>query len=84
MSLSGLSPQAFKAALRTGTKGWGQRGSLFDHALYVEPQGARRGHYLKCRCGCGGKARFRLMANGVCMSEGCELSLRRRIRFIAQ
>jgi hypothetical protein len=78
--LSKLTPAALQAAMRGGTDGWGQRGSMVDHVLYVEPQDARRGHYRKCRCGCGRRAKFRLMANGVCMMEGCELSMRRRAK----
>lgn len=83
MNLNDLSPAALKTAMEGGTEGWGQHGSITRHRLYVELQNARRGHYLKCRCGCGGKAKFRFMANGVCMGEGCELSLRRWIRSIA-
>ncbi len=76
-SLNNLSPQALKAAMQGGTQAWGQWGSIDRHVFYVERQDARRGHYLKCRCGCGGKAKFRLMANGICMGEGCELSMHR-------
>ena len=75
--LNKLSPAALSAAMRGGTDEWGQCGSIFDHIVYVEPQTARGGHYLKCRCGCGKKAKYRAMANGLCMSEGCELSMRR-------
>jgi hypothetical protein len=77
VDLSKLPPKALAAAMKTGTEEWGQRASIFDHAMYVEPQTARKGHYLKCRCGCGGKAKFRAMANGICMGEGCELSMHR-------
>lgn len=80
MNFNKLSPTAMKAAMEGGTEAWGQHGSIFQHRLYVEPQDARGGHYLKCRCGCGGRAKFRLMANGVCMGEGCELSLRREAK----
>ncbi len=80
MKLNELSPAALKAAMEGGMEEWGQHGSIFQHRLYVEPQDARGGHYRKCRCGCGTKAKFRLMANGVCMSEGCELSLRRAVK----
>ncbi len=79
MSLNDLSLAALKAAMEGGTEAWGQHGSIFQHRLYVEPQEARGSHYRKCQCGCGLKAKFRLMANGVCMSEGCELSLRREM-----
>lgn len=72
-----LSPAALSAALRGGTMEWGQRASIAEHIGYVEPQDARGRHYLKCRCGCRGKAKFRVMFNGICMHEGCELSARR-------
>lgn len=75
--LKDLSPAALKAAMRGGTDAWGEHGSVFAHVLYVEPQDARRGRYRKCHCGCGGKAKFRGMANGVCLAEGCELSMHR-------
>jgi len=80
IEINKLSPAALKAAVRTGIAEWGQRASIFEHALYVEPQDARRGHYRKCWCGCGRKAKFRLMANGICMSEGCELSMHREAK----
>lgn len=75
-----LSGPALKAAMRTGTVEWGRRASIYEHALYVEPQDARRGHYRKCCCGCGRRAKFRLMANGICMAEGCELSMHREAK----
>jgi hypothetical protein len=80
VDLSKLTPQALKAAMTGGTAEWGRCGSRADHVMYVEPQTARKGHYRKCHCGCGAKAKFRLMANGVCMQEGCELSLLREAR----
>lgn len=80
MNLNKLSLAALKAAMEGGMEAWGQHGSITQHRVYIEPQDARRGHYRKCHCGCGAKAKFRLMANGVCMTEGCELSLRRRAR----
>lgn len=75
-----LSPQALAAAFKGGTKEWGERGSIFEHVGYVDPQTARGGHYLKCRCGCEGRAKYRAMFNGVCMSEGCELSMHRFVK----
>ena len=80
VDLGKLTPQALKAAMTGGTEEWGMRGSRADHVMYVEPQTARGRNYRKCYCGCGGKAKFRLMANGICMGEGCELSLRREAR----
>lgn len=80
MTLNKLSPAALRAAMKGGADEWGQRASVFEHVGYVEPQTARRCHYLKCRCGCGTKAKFRAMFNGVCMSEGCEISMHRFVK----
>ena len=80
VDLKELSPAALSAAMRGGTDQWGRWGSIEQHLMYVEPQTARGSHYLKCRCSCNGKAKYRVMANGVCMGEGCELSMRRRAR----
>jgi hypothetical protein len=55
---------------------WGQHGSLLRHRAYVEPASTRR----MCRCGCRNRATHKLMANGVCMNEGCELSMRRAVK----
>jgi hypothetical protein len=77
VDLNKLSPAALSAAMRSGSIEWGERASVFEHVVYVEPQDARGRYYLKCRCGCEGKAEYRAMANGICMSEGCELSMRR-------
>lgn len=75
MPINDLSPAALKAAMRTGMDGWGSHGSVMEHAMYVEPQDARRGQFRKCQCGCGQRAKFRAMANGVCMASGCEFSM---------
>lgn len=72
--LKNLSPTALRAAMRGGTAEWGQRASISEHIGYVERQDARGQNYRKCRCGCGTKAKFRAMFNGICMYEGCELS----------
>ena len=79
MKLNELSGAALSAAMKGGTHEWGQRGSSIDHIGYIEKQDARGQHYLKCRCGCGQKAKFRAMFNGVCLYEGCELSTHRRV-----
>ena len=77
MKLNDLSRAAISAALRGGTREWGERASIAEHIGYVERQDARGSNYLKCRCGCGTKAKFRAMFNGICMYEGCELSAHR-------
>jgi hypothetical protein len=68
-----LSPQALKAAMTTGTDGWGQIGNSAVHARYVAPHKSRR----KCHCGCGQRASHLGMCNGVGMTTGCELWCRR-------
>lgn len=80
VELNKLSPAALGAAMKTGTESWGMAASIKDHATWAEPQDARKGHYKKCHCGCGKKAKWRLMANGICMGEGCELSVRRWVK----
>lgn len=54
------------------TMAWG---SATEHRRYIEPVelNARR----QCRCGCKQRASHRGMANGVCLTMGCELSMRR-------
>lgn len=78
MSLNNLGPEALRAAMRTGTERWGQHGSALLHALYVEPSTCPPRRRRKCRCGCGRKQTHALMANGVALSGGCELSMRRK------
>lgn len=78
--LNKLSASALSAAMRGGTAEWGQRASIMEHVGYVEPQTARGRHYRKCGCGCGRKAKYRAMFNGICMSEGCELSMHRFVK----
>ena len=78
MSLNDLSPAALKAALRGGTERWGRWGSI-GHIRYAEPIVGRKGR-RKCRCGCGGRRTHMGMANGVALTGGCELSMRRWVR----
>ena len=78
MSVKDLSPAALAAYMRGGSAEWGQWGSIVHHALYVEPIGKSRRR--NCLCGCRKRSTHRLMANGVCMSTGCELHMRRLAR----
>jgi hypothetical protein len=78
--LSKLSPAALRAAMRGGTSEWGQRASTQEHVGYAERQTARGPNYVKCSCGCKQKAKYRAMFNGICMYEGCELSVHRFIK----
>ncbi len=70
--------------MRGGTREWGARASIAEHVGYVEKQTSRGPNYCKCHCGCGQKAKYRAMFNGICMSEGCEMSMHRFVRQSAQ
>lgn len=74
--LNKLSPAALSAAMRGGTAQWGMCGSSSEHVRYAEPIKSRK----KCQCGCGGKRTHAGMANGVCLTSGCELTIRRWVK----
>jgi hypothetical protein len=78
LSLDQLSPSALSAAIRGGTINWGRHGSSEDHIRYAEPVPTwlRR----RCRCGCKRRATHSGMANGVALTHGCELTIRRWVR----
>ena len=77
-SLNSLPPAALKAAMTTGTAGWGSWGSAEHHALYVQPY--EHPDRRLCRCGCRKRRSHMLAANGVALASGCELSMRRALR----
>lgn len=77
MDLTKLSKPALAAAMKGGTAQWGERGSSRDHVRYMEPTDHRR---CKCRCGCNGRATHRGMANGISLTEGCELTIARWVK----
>lgn len=58
--------------------GWGTHGSAAEHLRYAQPV-AGRGR-RRCDCGCGGRATHVGMANGVALTSGCELLVRRWVR----
>ena len=76
--LNDLSPQALKAAMRGGMDAWGQWGSAHSHVLYAEPINPR--FRRRCSCGCKQRATHLGMANGICLVQGCELSIKRWVR----
>lgn len=76
VDLESLSPGALDAAMRGGTDGWGEWGSMEVHIPYLEKYKSRR----KCSCGCGQRVTHMVLANGVGMGTGCELKMRRFIR----
>ena len=73
-----MSPPALKTAMVGGTAAWGEWGSSADHVRYAEPvdKASRR----RCHCGCKKRATHRGMANGICLTLGCELSIARWVK----
>jgi hypothetical protein len=76
VDLNKLSRPALGAAMRGGTAGWGRIGSATEHLRYIQAIKSRR----KCRCGCGGRTTQAGMANGLALTSGCELYVRRWVR----
>jgi len=76
MKLNDLQPAALSAALRGGTDSWGEWGSANEHIRYAQPISSRR----RCRCGCKGRETHNGMCNGVTLTSGCELYVRRWVR----
>ena len=74
--LNKLSKTALSAAMRGGTAAWGMHGSSAEHIRYAEAIKSRK----KCTCGCDGRRTHAGMANGVCLTSGCELSVYRWVK----
>lgn len=60
--------------------GFGWHGSATDGPRYAQLLPGRYRNRRRCHCGCGGKASHAGMANGVALTNGCELSMRRWAR----
>lgn len=78
LDLSALTPTELSAAMRGGTVNWGLHGSVDQHIRYSVLRSPRA--RKKCHCGCGRRATHAGMANGVCLTIGCELHVRRWVR----
>lgn len=76
--LNNMSPAARSAAMRGGMDGWGQVGGLPGQIRYHETVDAKSRR--RCGCGCRRRATHRGMANGVCLTMGCDLSIRRWVK----
>lgn len=59
---------------------WGTWGSAFDHHRYAKAAPRKPGGQFKCHCGCEGRATHWGMANGVTLTSGCEMYVRRWVR----
>ncbi len=57
---------------------WGQHGRADGHR-YMEPVNPKSRRM--CRCGCKKRATHLGMSNGVSLAIGCELSIRRWVKF---
>ena len=76
--LNEMSQAARSAAMRGGMEGWGSVGGLPGQIRYQEKVDSKSRR--RCNCGCGRRASHRGMANGVCLTMGCELSMRRWVK----
>lgn len=80
VDLNKMSPAARSAAMRGGMDAWGKIGGLPGHIRYMEPRKKRPGRQPKCSCGCEGNITHLGFANGVCLTSGCEMRIRRWVK----
>jgi hypothetical protein len=80
INLNKLSRPALSAAMRGGTEGWGEVGSSERNVRYSEPLPPRRGRRRRCYCGCEKPVTHAGMANGVALTNACELGVARWVR----
>lgn len=66
--------------MRGGTEGWGEVGSSERNVRYGEPLPPRRGRRRRCYCGCEKPVTHAGMANGVALTNACELGVARWVR----
>lgn len=78
--LNEMSNAARSAAMRGGMAGWGLVGGLAEHIRYMELRPKRAGRKPKCNCGCEAPKTHIGKANGVALTSGCELSIRRWVK----
>lgn len=66
-------------ALLHADPSWGTHGSSIEHQRYAHRITGRIGR-RKCDCGCGRRSTHTGCANGVALTSGCELAIRRWVR----
>ena len=76
MSAEQPCPGEVRARLAHGSA-WGTYGSAADPYRYVKLLPGRFRNRRRSPCGCGGKASHVGMSNGLAMTSGCEMSMRR-------
>lgn len=80
IDLNSMSPAARSDAMRGGMSGWAQVGGLPQHIRYMELRKRRPGRQPKCSCGCGQSKTHLGFANGVCLTSGFEMRIRRWVK----
>lgn len=78
MDLPKLTPAALSAAMRGGTEAWGKWASARVHLRYADPIDGRSRR--RCHCGCKRRATHVGKANGIALTSGCEIQVRRWVR----
>ena len=53
---------------------------MAEHIRYMELRPKRPGRKPKCNCGCGMPKTHTGFANGVSLTSGCEMSMRRWVK----
>lgn len=79
--LKTMSASALKAAMTGGTAGWGQIASSETNVRYAEPwpKEQRKGRRM-CRYGCRKKSTHTGRANGLTLTQGCQMSIARWVK----
>lgn len=80
IDINTLSPSARSAAMRGGTDAWGKIGGMAGQLRYMELRPKRPGRKPKCHCGCDTPKTHIGMTNGVALTGGCELYVRRWVK----
>ena len=74
VDLNSLKGSELSAAMRGGTEGWGKQASINNIRYSVAKQKVS-GRPCVCTCGCKNKITHLGMANGICLTSGCEFSV---------
>lgn len=61
-------------------EGWGRWGSASEHQRYMEEIPVLPGRKRRCGYGCGKPSTHMGMANGLCLTSGCEWHMRIWVR----
>ena len=81
VDLNKLSPKELQAAMQQGhTVEWGRMGSSATNVRYSIALPKRRGRRRKCHCGCDQPVTHAGMANGMALTNACELGIARWVR----